>query len=138
MARRGFGRCLGRSRMAKRPAPAGEPREPRGRRGHGAGLETAEGRRRRAARSVTSAPARPGPAAAVPLPSPASRNASVAGPGKQEVEAHNGETAPGLRPRSGPGVSHPAPRGLGARGRPEGEGSGWDGCARSSRRRRRR
>lgn len=68
MARRGFGRCLGRSRKAKRPAPSGEPREPRGSRGHGAGLETAEGRRRRAARSVTSAPARPCGRSSAPLP----------------------------------------------------------------------
>lgn len=68
----------------------------------GAGEDTARGwRPPRGAGAEPPGPSprpRPGPAAAVPLPSPASRNASAAEPGKQEVEAHNAETAPGLRP----------------------------------------
>lgn len=134
MARRGFGRYLGRSRKAKRPARSGEPPESRGRRGRGAGLETAEGRRRRAARSVTSAPARPCGRSSAPLPRQpqrvrgGAREAGSRGPQRRDSPRPPTPVLTIRPPTPRPGASR-------ARGRPEGEGNGWDGCARSSRRR---
>lgn len=99
MARRGFGRCLGRSRkneagsVPRAPGAAGQERTPRG-----AGDRRGAQARSRPVRHLGPGPARPGPAAAVPLPSPASRKAAAAGPGKQEVDADAGEAAPASTP----------------------------------------